>query len=823
MRARAMAGLFVAIVFAAIGAPVGSGAQQNSQVKNEGKVDGTGKTTVTAKDTQLTWRPVSLFERFADDQRSVWTAPFHARASDTDWLMPLGAVTAGLLATDRSSTAHLSQDPVTLRHYRSFSNDGVAALMGAAGGLALWSLKTGDAHQRETGFLAAESIVNSFVILEGLKYAAGRERPFQGTGDGRFRQGGTSFPSEHAAAAWAAAGILAHEYPGPLTKFLVYGLASAVSYSRVRGREHFPSDVLIGGAIGWLVSQHMYNRHHQPELGGAEWGGGAPDPDGESPDLRRGSSYVPLDSWVYSAVERLAGLGYLDSSFAGLKPWSRTQCLRFVDEARERWNNQTDPASTRSREAAALLEALDREFRGEGSAAAWQPRFAVDSIYSRVISVSGPVLTDGYHFGQTYAYDFGRPFRRGLDEVTGASAHAELGSLFLYVRGEFQHSPSAPALSPAQLQFIADRDRLPLGQAAPFSAVDRLRLLDAYVGMNVHGWQISFGKQSLEWGPGPGGSLLLSNNAEPIPMLRISPVEARQLPGLLKFLGPVRFEQFYGRLDGHNVASQPWIYGQKISIKPLPSLEFSYGRTTLVGGTGHPLTAGNFFRSLTGRVDPATGSVPGDSRSSADWTWRLPGLRNTAVFYGEFEADDDVFPLEALPNSVLRPGIYLTRLPALPKWDLHFEWTSSESPGRHSFQCCGNLNYWNQDYRDGYTNNGGLLGNTVGRDGRGLQAWTRWWISPTNTFDFTWKQSKVLGDYVPGGASWQDVRADYGKTLASGAYFKALLQVEHIEKYPLLFSGPRNNVTASVELGFLPAWRKARGAAPSDSSAEVTP
>ena len=108
-------------------------------------------------------------------------------------------------------------------------------------------------------------------------------------------------------------------------------------------------------------------------------------------------------------------------------------------------------------------------------------------------------------------------------------------------------------------------------------------------------------------------------------------------------------------------------------------------------------------------------------------------------------------------NSAAKPdqerssaGHLFPRLPLLPKWDLHFEWTSSTSPGRALFQNHGNLNYWNLDYTGGYTNNGNLMGNTVGREGVTLQAWTRYWMSPRQNLDFSWKQSRVLKDYIPG-------------------------------------------------------------------------
>jgi hypothetical protein len=357
-----------------------------------------------------------------------------------------------------------------------------------------------------------------------------------------------------------------------------------------------------------------------------------------------------------------------------------------------------------------------------------------------------------------------------------------------------------------------------------FAPINTFQLLEAYAGINLRGWQISFGNQSLSWGPGIGGSLLLSNNAAPFPMLRISPQKTADIPGLSKILGPISVEQFFGRLDGHLGLSQPWIYGQSISMKPFRSLEFAYSRTTLIGGAGHPLTSGSFFDSFFGRVDPVENSVPGDSRTAVDWTWHVPGVHHLVTFYGELEDDDDSIPLQNLAKSVLRPGIYLSRLPLLPKFDAHFEWTTSTSPGRAPFQNHGNLNYWNLDYTDGYTNNRNLMGNIVGREGVTLQAWIRYWMSPRNTLDFSWKQSRVLSDFVPGGGKWQDFQASYSVTKHSGLYLKTFLQFEHISSFPLLFAGSRNNLTAAVELGFLPQWghqlsaRSSSGSTPANQS-----
>src|SRR5437667_9931780 len=161
-----------------------------------------------------------LARDFLGDQEQIWTSPAKLRFSDTEWLVPLSGITAGLFVTDRDFSKHLSQNPSTISHYKTLSNAGVGALIGGAGGMWLLGHVKHNEHWSETGFLAGEAAINSLVAVETLKYSLGRQRPFQGNGTGSFLQGGTSFPSEHSAAAWSIAGVVAHEYPGPLMKLM---------------------------------------------------------------------------------------------------------------------------------------------------------------------------------------------------------------------------------------------------------------------------------------------------------------------------------------------------------------------------------------------------------------------------------------------------------------------------------------------------------------------------------------------------------------------------------------------------------------------------
>ena len=763
---------------------------------------------------------VAFLKNLVSDQKTIWTSPSHLRWADGTWLFPLAAATAGFLATDRAVPPALSTDSNKLNRYTSFSNYGVYSLVGAGGGLYVWSKLSHDDHQRETGILAGEAAINGFAVDTAMKYTFGRERPNQGQGLGNFLQGGVSFPSDHSAVAWSIASVIAHEYPGPLTQVAVYGLATAVSASRVVGKQHFPSDVVVGAAIGWLIGREVYRKHHDPELGGGGWDSLSGNDDGEEHRDRQhmGSPSVSLDSWVYSAFERLAALRAINTQIMGVKPWTRIECARLTEEAGETLQqNQV----LNNEEAARLQTQLAQEFAYEVNLLSGGHNLTanLESVYARAVSISGPALTDSYHFGQTVSYDFGRPFERGTNGQAGGSFNAAAGPLTLYVRAEYQHAPSAPALSSAAINAISTADAVSTSavQSGPFTQVNRLQLLDAYVGVNLGNLQLTLGKQSLSWTPAPDGSMIWSDNAEPVNMVRLVNPEPLHLPSIFRLFGPVRIDQFFGRLQGHPYVPRPFEYGQKLSFKPVSFLELGFARTVTIGGqgSGQPLTSRNLLQSFFGLHNNQYNSVPGDAHTEMDWTLYVPGVRNYIVLYGDAYADDDILPIKNPPKNPWHPGIYITRFPGLPKLDLHVDSVSTEQPG-FSFDYGyaggpankGQFNYWNLNYPDGYTNGGNLIGNSVGRMGRAFQGWLTYWFSPRNSLQFFYKNSSVAAEFIPGGGAWQDYSVRNEMHLRSGFYMKTELQYEHISRYPVLFSGSQRNITAILEVGFSPKRMK---------------
>jgi membrane-associated phospholipid phosphatase len=799
------------------GAVPSSSESESAEHKFSSQTGGTPEVNAVAKTTG--GPRLGLMGRFLLDQRQIWTSPAHLRWQDANWLVPLGGLTEGLITTDADLSRHISHNPTTVNHYNTLSNGAVGALLGGAGAMWVLSYPKHNEHWRETGFLAGEAVINSFVVVEAMKYPLGRQRPNEGNGNGEFFHGGVSFPSEHAAAAWAAAGVVAHEYPGPLTKIVVYSLASLVDYSRYRARQHFPSDVFIGSVIGNLVAEGVYTQHPDVGLDRSSW---VPFRDflGDSTtrsSANMGSPNVPLDSWIYPALDRLAALGYVRTAILGMRPWTRLECVRQLDEA----GDLLSLSRTDNPEATSLYEALTKEFSGDRELVqSHENRSArLESAYTRVTGISGTPLADGYIFGQTLTNDFGRPYQEGFNSVVGMSGWATSGPLVSYGQAEYQHAPSAPALPLSAREFMYSQTNLPsVPPDTPIAGIDRVQLLDAYFGLTVENWEFSYGKQSLWWGPSQGGPFLFSNNSVPVNMFRLSRVSPFKLPSVLGWLGPMSFEWLLGQLSGTEFVYQvgtgiegqfgkpigrpPFIQGEKFSFKPTPNFEFSVAITVLFSGGPVPLTMHYLLKSYSPNANLSQGAIadPGDGRSGIDFVYKVPGLRNWLTFYGNAFTEDEFSPLGYPRKSAFQGGLYMPHIPGIPKLDLRME-GGTTSPV--DFPGCDGCFYVNNRYPNGYTNSGNLIGSSLGRGSQGEQAWSTYWFSPRSKIQFSYRHQKVDVYAVTGGGTINDGGVQLNLQLRPNLSLSGLVQYEKWN-YPVLANGPQSNVTTSIGIAFTP-------------------
>jgi hypothetical protein len=518
-----------------------------------------------------------------------------------------------------------------------------------------------------------------------------------------------------------------------------------------------------------------------------------------------GLVYVPLDSWVYPAFERLFSLGYADSAYLGMRPWTRTSCLRILKETYPKLQD-----APKDQEAWHIFQALAKEFGAE--AGQTNPQAKVHDVYTRNMYIKGRPINDSFHFGQTLINDYGRPYQGGFNALDGFTAWAEGYHFSLDVRGEYQHAPGRGAYPESVQQLISAVDSTPLLPAEPVPQTNVFRLINANFATSLFNHEISVGKADDWWGPTQSGSMAISNNAEPIYALRINRVEPLRIPFLSDVLGPFRYEFLFGSLKGHRYPNAPWVHAQKFSFKPTRNLEFGFSRVVIFAGKDHvPLTFGSFWHSFTSFsnvsvAEKESRNDPGFRSSSFDFTWRLPFVENWLTLYTDSIVHDDVSPLAAPRRAAVNPGLYLSHFPKLPHFNLRAEAVSTDPV---SSTQGGQFLYYEYEYIDGYTNKGNLFGSWMGREGKGGQAWLTDWLSPKEYIQLGYRNAKVSKTFIPGGTTQNDINIRAVLRLKDDLELNAFGQAE-FWKVPALAPGPRNDFTGSFQLTYFPkmSWRK---------------
>jgi Capsule assembly protein Wzi len=526
------------------------------------------------------------------------------------------------------------------------------------------------------------------------------------------------------------------------------------------------------------------------------------------------STYIPLDSWIYPAVLRLYGMGFVDTVFVSMRPWTRLSVAHMLEESSDRITSSTND------EAIEIFSALERDLQPDMRIPLDQRygRVGLDSVYQGVMGIAGTPLRDSFHLGQTDVNDFGRPYAEGFNSYTGFSTRGHYGMFSIYFRGEFQHAPSWEGYSLPLSETLARIDdfatfssvpldgntTIPLG---PVSSVNNFTVLEGYVSAHLVGHEISFGKMDNWYGPGMGGGMAWSNNAENIWSFRIDRVEPLYIPYVSRIAGLIRYDFFVGPLKGHNAPVSPWVHAEKISFKPTPNFEFGFQRTVIWGGVDHaPITLGTFWRSFysisdTNGSEKFSRNDPGARFSAVDFSWRLPYLRKWLTFYCDSEVHDDVFPITAPRHAAIRPGLYLSHFPGAPKLDLRAEAASTDPDT--GLSTGGQDQYIEVVQRNGYTSNGLLMGDWIGRENKGGQAWLTYHLTPREWLQVSYRSDKAAKDFIPGGTTQTDFRFDVVKRLTPDVELRANVQYEQW-LIPLYKSGRQSDTSTGVQLTWYP-------------------
>lgn len=524
-----------------------------------------------------------------------------------------------------------------------------------------------------------------------------------------------------------------------------------------------------------------------------------------------------MDSWIYPALDRLHSMGYLDTAFLGLRPWTRLSIAHMLEATADKITD--NPEDDEARE---LYLALENEFNPDQDASAGQrtAHAELDSVYTLLRGINNTPLNDSFHLGQSIVNDYGRPYQQGFNNYTGLSARAEAGRFSLYFRGEYQHAPGAAGYSvplDVYLSQIVDgiplasnpvQDTIPLG---PISSANNFRVIEASLSYHLLGHEFSFGKNDQWLSPALGGSMSWSTNAEAPYTFEINRVEPLRVPLLSRLTGPFRYEFIVGSLKGHTDPNEPWAHMEKISFKPTRNLEFGFERTVIWGGKGHePITLHTFLKSFFSLQNvPASEKFsradPGARFGSFDFDYRLPFLRNWVTLYTDSIVHDDVSPVSAPRRSGVRPGIYLSRFPGIQRLDLRVEGFSTDPTSNANAN--GQFLYFEGIQRQGPTNKGFLFADAIGRDAKGGQGWLTYHLSPDEFAQFSYRDVKVDQKFIQSGATQNDYQFAVTKRFMRDFEARGWVQYERWVA-PVYKPGSQHDTTIQAQITWFPKSQK---------------
>jgi hypothetical protein len=242
------------------------------------------------------------------------------------------------------------------------------------------------------------------------------------------------------------------------------------------------------------------------------------------------------------------------------------------------------------------------------------------------------------------------------------------------------------------------------------------------IGMVFGNYQIAASTMDRWWGPGWDGSLILSNNARPIPALTIDRnfTDAFETKWLA-WLGPWDLSVMFGQMESERAVPDAQFFGFRFNLRPLPSLEIGLSRTAQWCGKGRPCNFDTFVDLIAGRDnhgDDGIGAAnePGNQLAGLDFRWAATAFSVPLALYGQFIGEDEAGGF---------PSRYLGQFGA----EIGGQWGDSWSYrwfGEYADTSCGfyesdgnfNCAYNHGIYATGYRYRGRVIGHGSDNDAR---------------------------------------------------------------------------------------------------------
>ena len=232
-------------------------------------------------DTSTSQKKIFIVKGYIQDEAKLWTSPLHYKKNDWFIAAPVIAVSLVLFKYDESIFQNFKNYKLQHQWVKDASpwvtafGDGkvavpISVLLYSGGEIFK------DQKLKQTGTLAMQSMAHAAIISQIIKMAASRQRPYSMNGVDHwalfpayfnsFKKGYSgptynSFPSGHSITIWTLASVIALQYKNHwYIPLICYSTATLTSLSRITMEAHWPSDVLVGAALGYGIAKFVVNK-----------------------------------------------------------------------------------------------------------------------------------------------------------------------------------------------------------------------------------------------------------------------------------------------------------------------------------------------------------------------------------------------------------------------------------------------------------------------------------------------------------------------------------------------------------------------------------
>jgi hypothetical protein len=434
--------------------------------------------------------------------------------------------------------------------------------------------------------------------------------------------------------------------------------------------------------------------------------------------LRNWNGFATNWNWTYDAIKKVVLAGLTDRVVLNTKPMSRLEMARIVAQAITniigdeggRYAERRDIEDTLYR----LLEEFQPELAELGIEAALQqgkpPGFfqikPLDHLQVRTAYAKDDTTLENKQ---------GDFFKEGFNGRLATFSRGQVGNFF------------SASLSP----------ELRIDEKGGVNA----RVLEGFAKFTLYNVEAGGGRESLWWGPGFNGSMLLSTNARPFDLVKAGAAEPFMLPWIFEHLGPIKLTYFLGQLEENRDFPHTKLTGLRLNLTPASFLELGLSRVVQFNGDGRPSVGfGDYLKIFFGPgSDDQNSPLNNNTLLSADFSLRLSNVsRFLPLFkdleiYGELGWDDtcceDIF-VPNLPGGII--GLYSPNL-----------FGSSQTELRIEYAATSKIQFNSGIYPSGYALEGRPMAHFIGTRGNDFFVRIAHWFGPDVLVGVEFDQAKI--------------------------------------------------------------------------------